>query len=94
MLMTLTASFPNVTNTTTITPRIFSPMPAQRLLYVGRTSALSKIPHDPHILYCSYNLIGRQLHGAGSVHRAAGKDGLAGSNALFLNGFLTRGHLR
>jgi hypothetical protein len=34
MLMTLTASFPKVTNTTTITPRMFLPMPAQRLLYV------------------------------------------------------------
>jgi hypothetical protein len=39
MLMTLTASFPKVTNTTTITPRMFLPMPAQRLLYEGTTSA-------------------------------------------------------
>jgi len=45
MLMTLTASFPKVTNTTTITPRMFLPMPTQRLLYEGTTSALSKRSH-------------------------------------------------
>src|SRR5260370_150323 len=42
MLMTLTPSTPNLTKTTTITPLMLLPMPAQRLLYVGRTRALSK----------------------------------------------------
>ena len=42
MLMTLTASFPKVTNTTTITPRMFLPMPTQRLLYEGTTQRAVK----------------------------------------------------
>src|SRR5258708_827979 len=42
MLMMLTASLPSVTNTTTMTPRIFLPMPRQRLLWDCTTSALSK----------------------------------------------------
>ena len=42
MLIRLRASLPKATNTTTITPRMFFPMPSQRLWCEGKTRALSK----------------------------------------------------
>lgn len=44
MLITLKASFPRTTNTTTMTPRIFRPMPIQRLAFTcdGNQSAFEK----------------------------------------------------